>query len=261
MFGFDKQDIRLTYNFFKMTMRDKYLGSGLGSVWAIANPLLLMGIYTFVFAFMFKIRLPGSDSSFAYTIWLISGYGPWMATTEAIMAASMSVVGSSGIVKNMAFKTEILPIAYAFTAIVPLMVSFVFVTVLLFISGNIPTWQVIFLIPVVLLQFFFFISLGFSLAAMTVFIRDIGIVLPNILMMILFLTPIFYPVASMPHIIRIVSNINPFYIIAESYRDVLLSHQLPNMMSLLYVLLLSASLSYVGLNMFRRVKGYFTAAL
>lgn len=261
MFGFDKQDVRLTYNFLKMTLRDKYLGSVLGGVWAIVNPLLLMGIYTFVFAFMFKTRLPGSDSSFAYTIWLVSGYGPWMATTEAIMAASNSIVSSSGIVKNMAFKTEILPIAYALTAIVPLAVSFIFVTTLLIISGNAPTWEALFLLPIIALQFFFFISLGFFLAAITVFIRDVSIVLPNILMMILFLTPIFYPLESMPHIIRMISSINPFYIVAESYRDVLISHQFPNMWSLLYVFILASGLSFVGLNMFRRVKGYFTAAL
>lgn len=261
MFGFDRRDIRLTLNFFKMTLRDKYLGSGLGSLWAIANPLLMMGIYTFVFAFVFKSRLPGATSTLSYTIWLISGYGPWLATVEAIMAASMSVVSSAGIVKNMAFKTEILPIAHALTAIVPLMVSLGFIAILLLASGQIPTWHVVFLVPIVALQFFFIISLCFFLASVTVFIRDIGIVLPNILMMLLFVTPIFYPIESLPHVVQIISQANPFYIIAQAYRCVLLSAQLPNFLGLCYVALLGIVLSKGGLSMFRRVKGYFAAAL
>lgn len=261
MFGFERRDLRLIFNFFKMTLRDKYLGSGLGSLWAIANPLLMMGIYTFVFAFVFKSRLPGASSTLSYTIWLISGYGPWLATVEAIMAASLSVVSSAGLVKNMAFRTEILPIAYALTAIVPLLVSFVFIGILLIASGNIPSWHVILIIPIAALQFFFIISLCFFLAPITVFIRDVAIVLPNILMMLLFATPIFYPITSLPKIVQMITQANPFYIMAEAYRAVLLSHQLPNFLALFYVALLGLLFTRGGLMMFRRVKGYFAAAL
>jgi hypothetical protein len=60
---------------------------------------------------------PGAETTLAYVIWLISGYGPWIANTEAIMGAANSVVGASGLVKNMAFKTELLPIAGALTTL------------------------------------------------------------------------------------------------------------------------------------------------
>ena len=87
MYQFNRQDLRLAVNLWKMAVRDRYLGSSLGSFWAVANPLFMLALYTFVFGFVFKVRLPGAESTLEYVIWLIVGYGPWIATTEAIMAA------------------------------------------------------------------------------------------------------------------------------------------------------------------------------
>src|SRR6478752_7517935 len=114
MLGFARTDGRLTVNLLAMNIRDRYLGSSLGSVWAIANPLFMLVLYTFLFGFVFKVRLPGAETTFAYALWLISGYGPWLGTVEALTAATHSVVGASGIVKNLAIKTELLPIAATF---------------------------------------------------------------------------------------------------------------------------------------------------
>ena len=68
MFGFNKQDMRLAFNLFKMNVRDRYLGSSLGSFWAIANPLFMLALYTFVFGFVFKVRLPGAETTLGYVI-------------------------------------------------------------------------------------------------------------------------------------------------------------------------------------------------
>ena len=130
IFEFARHDIRLAINLFKMNVRDRYLGSSLGAFWAIFNPLFMLAVYTFVFGFVFKVRLPGAETTLAYVVWLISGYGPWIAMTEAIMSSTNSVSGSSGLVKNMAFKTELLPISSAFIGLINLTVSLVFLMVL-----------------------------------------------------------------------------------------------------------------------------------
>ncbi|HET6893318.1 MAG TPA: ABC transporter permease, partial [Pyrinomonadaceae bacterium] len=232
-----------------------------GSFWAIANPLLMLSIFTYIFGYVYKIRLPGAETTLAYATWLISGYGPWLAASEAIMAAAMSVVSGAAILKNMAFKTEILPIAAALTGVVPLTVSFSFLIVLLVLDGNTPTLHAVLLPIVICFQFFFIISLGFFLSAVTVFIRDFGIALPNLLLVLLFLTPIFYPFDSMPTTMQTLSLLNPFYILAEAYRRPLIYHQMPPLWGLAYVAVLSTVLSYFGLKLFRRVKGHFAAML
>src|SRR5207244_5479139 len=170
--GFDQQDVKLLGVFWSMSVRDKYMGSRLGRVWAVANPLLMLALFTFVFGFVFKMRVPGAETTFSYAIWLISGYGPWLATAEALMAASMSVVASAGLVKNMPFKTEILPVTASMTGLLPLGVCLGFLGVLLVVDGNTPSWHAVFGVVLVVVQFALVIALGFFTSVITVFVRD-----------------------------------------------------------------------------------------
>jgi len=261
MFGFNKQDIRLAFNLFKMNVRDRYLGSSLGSFWAIANPLFMLALYTFVFGFVFKVRLPGAETTLGYVIWLIIGYGPWIATTEAIMASTTSVVGAAGVVKNMAFKTELLPISAVFVGLISLGVSLFFLLILMTITDNAPDWHIVWIPLIVALQFFLIVSLGLWLSAINVFMRDLGIALPNMLTIIMFVTPIFYPIESMPILVQKLSFANPFYLIADAYRGVFLYHTSPNLAGMSYIFLLSLTIFYFGLAAFRRAKGHFDSAL
>ncbi|MBI2193193.1 MAG: ABC transporter permease [Planctomycetes bacterium] len=261
MLGLEKTDLRFILNLFKMNLRDRYLGSLLGGVWAVANPILMFGIYTFVFGYVFKARIPGADTTLGFATWLIGSYGAWMATLEGLISATNSVAGSSGLVKNMVFKTETLPIAASLTGLVPLAVSIVFMFILLLVDGNTPTWHVLLSIPCVVVHFLFIIALGFYFSAIHVFMRDFGIVLPNLLLMILFVSPIFYPLESMPKILQGVSGINPFYILCESYRETFIFHRMPNLPGLAYVCAFSGVVGILGLRFFRRLKGNFDAAL
>ena len=261
MFGFDGNDTRLTFNLIKMNVRDRYLGSSLGSFWAITNPLFMLAMYTYVFGFILKVRLPGAESTFAYVIWLISGYGPWIATVEAIMAATTSVVGASGLVKNMAFKTELLPISAAFIGLISLAVSLLFLLILMTAAGNVPDWHIVWIPLIIVLQFLFIVALGLWLSAINVFVRDLSIALPNVLTIIMFITPIFFFFFSMPQLIRNLSLGNPFYLISDAYRDVLMEHVTPNLWGMGYVFLLSLVIFHFGLIAFRRAKGHFDAAL
>ena len=261
MFGFNKQDVRLAFNLFKMNVRDRYLGSSLGSFWAIANPLFMLALYTFVFGFVFKVRLPGAETTLGYVVWLISGYGPWIATTEAIMASTSSVVGASGVVKNMAFKTELLPISAAFVGLISLAVSLCFLLILLAIDGNVPSWHIVWVPLIIALQFFLIVALGLWLSVINVFVRDLSLALPNMLMILMFITPILYPIESMPALVQQVSFVNPFYLIADAYRTTLIHHQSPAFISMVYVLILTLALFIPGLAAFRRAKGFFDSAL
>lgn len=261
MFGFNKQDMRLAFNLFKMNVKDRYLGSSLGSFWAIANPLFMLSLYTFVFGFVLKVRLPGADTTLGYAIWLIIGYGPWIATTEAIMTTTTSVVGAAGVVKNMAFKTELLPISAAFVGLISLCVSLCFLLILGVIAGNSLGWQIVWLPIIIALQFFLIVALGLWLSAINVFKRDLSIALPNVLTIIMFVTPIFYPIENLPELVQKLSFANPFYLISDAYRGVFLRNTSPSLVAMLYIFFLSSVIFYFGLAAFRRAKGHFDSAL
>ena len=227
MLGFAREDLQLTFNLFVMNIRDRYLGSSLGSAWAIANPLFMLGLYTFLFGYVFKVRLPGAETTFAYALWLISGYGPWIGTVESLSASTSAVVGASGIVKNLAIKTELLPIAATFIGVVSVGVCVIFLNVLLIADGRPPGIHTLWLPAVVAVHFFLLTAFGLWLSAFNVFVRDLGLALPNLLTIAMFSTPIFYPIENLPATLQTITRANPFYILVESYRAVILSQAAP----------------------------------
>lgn len=259
--GLDRHDLRFTLNVWRMNLADRYLGSVLGGAWAILNPLLMFALFIFVFGFVFKARLPGAESTLGYSIWLICGYGTWMANTEALTSASNSIIGNAGLVKNMSFKTEVLPIAATLLGLIPLTVSIVLILILQAFNGYGLSFVLLWLPVIIMVQFILLIALGIFLAALTTFVRDFGVVLPNLLMIILFATPIFYPLEAVPSTLAKFMILNPAYIITLAYRSVLLDHQMPPILPLLILSVVSLVLLIVTLGIFRRVKGFFSAVV
>ena len=261
LFGFSPADGRLIINLFKMSIRDRYLGSALGLVWAVLNPLLLLGMYTFIFGFVFKAKIPGAETTFAFAIWLISGMVPYLALSEALNAAASSVISGAGMVKNVVFKSEALPYAAALTAIVPFAVGMIFLFILLLVDGNYPTWHVLAIFPLMILQFAFFCGIALFLSATSVFIRDIIQALSTVIMLWMFFTPIFYTKEMLPGIIQKITFLNPLHQITQPYRDIILYHRLPDLGGLIYLAILALLLNVFGLKYFRKLKGYFEMKL
>lgn len=259
--GLDRHDLRFILNVWRMNLADRYLGSVLGGAWAILNPLLMFALFIFVFGFVFKARLPGAESTLGYSIWLICGYGTWMANTEALTSASSSIIGNAGLVKNMSFKTEVLPIAATLLGLIPLTVSIVFILILQAFNGYGLSFVLLWLPVIVMVQFILLIAIGVFLAALTTFVRDFGVVLPNLLMIILFATPIFYPLEAVPSTLAKFMILNPAYIITLAYRSVLLDYQMPPIFPLLILSVVSLALLIITLGIFRRVKGFFPAVV
>jgi lipopolysaccharide transport system permease protein len=227
----------------------------------VLTPLMLMGIFCFVFTFVFPGRLPGRSGALPFVIWLISGYAPWLGLSEGLSSATGSVVGNAGIVKNIAFKSELLPIVGAMLGLVPLVVGLVLIIVLLVGSGEwLSPWFL--LLPIaILFQLAFVSGLGLFLAGLNVFVRDTALALPNVLTLLLFASPIFYPLSSYPAIAQAILIFNPFYVLAECYRAPILSGVAPPAWMLIYMSLVCAALLAGGLWWFRRLKSFFDTRL
>ena len=259
--GFGKRDLDMLVSLFRMAVGDRFLGSGLGLAWAVLSPLMLMGIFVFVFSFVFPGRVPGRDGALPFVIWLISGYGPWLAISEGLNSSTGSVVGNIGIVKNIAFKSELLPIASAMLGLVPLLVSFVIIFALQIIGGEFPGIGWLAALYSIVLLFLFLSGLGLFLSSLNVFIRDVSLILPNILLILLFASPVFYRMDAYPASIRPILAYNPIYAAVECFRAPIVEGQLPATFLLIYMTILSVSLFLGGLWWFRRLKTFFDLRL
>jgi len=260
-FIYNLSDVQLLKNLFRMNIRDRYLGSRFGSIWAVLTPLLLMLVYTFVFGVVFQARAPGAETSAEYVIWLISGLGIWFGMNEGIMNGTNSMVASAGLIKNLTFRTELLPVAAACTGIMPILVSAVLLVVLMLGSGTVPTWHVVLVPFVALLALGLAAAIGMFTSVINVFSRDFGHGLPTFLLMTLFFTPIFYSVEALPAVVQKVTSLNPFHHVVDSYRKVLIEGSLPNFSGIAYLIGLIAMLYVLGGLFFVKMKSHCVSRL
>ncbi len=261
LLDFERKDLTVIFNLWKMNLKDKYLGSFLGITWAVLQPALYLALYTFVFGYIFRVQGSGEGRALYNLVWMFSGMIPFLVFSEAITTATNSIIMSSALVKNIVFKSETIPIAYSLSAVVPLIVGLFFLVILRVADGQSFTWYILLLIPVIILQFVFLIGLAFFLSATAVFFRDIVQIVPTIMMAFLFFTPIFYSIESMPRFAADLTFFNPLYQMVQPYRDILISHTFPNLYGMAYMCVLSILLVVIGIAYFRRLKGYFEVAL
>jgi ABC-type polysaccharide/polyol phosphate export permease len=259
--GFDRRDLGMLFNLFRMNLTDRFLGSSLGLIWAVLSPLLLMGIFCFVFTFVFPSKLPNKEGTLPFVIWLISGYAPWLFISDGMSSATGSVTGNSGVVKNIAFKSELLPIVGSMMGLVPLVVGLCIIFALQAGAGEGIHPAVVILPLVIMLQLVFISGIGLFLGSLNVFVRDTSFALPTVLTLALFASPIFYQLNAYPEAVRDIVVYNPFYVIAECYRLPIIAGEFPPLWMLVYLTVLSCSLFLAGLWWFRRLKSFFDTRL
>ena len=235
--------------------RARYLGSLLGAAWAILNPLAMILIYTIIFAQVMKARLPGVESVFGYSIYLVSGLLPWTLFAEILGRSHSVFIDNGNLIKKSSFPRVSLPTIAVISAGLNFSIVFVLFLGFLMVTGNFPGLVVAAVLPVLLIQITFASGLGILLGTLNVFFRDIGQMIGVVLQFWFWLTPIIYPMEIIPERFRWVLALNPLTPLITAYHDIFLRQQMPQWESLVPVMLISACVAWFGLAVFRRNAG------
>jgi lipopolysaccharide transport system permease protein len=240
----------------------RYRGSVLGLFWSFFNPVLLLLIYTFVFSVVFKMRWNmGGDSKTEFAMVLFPGLIVFTLFSECLNRAPSLILANVNYVKKVIFPLEILPCvalgSVAFHATVSLCVWFI---AYLFLFG-LPHPTVV-LIPLALLPLLLF-TLGVSwfLASLGVFLRDVSQFMGMITTVLMFLSPIFYPVSAIPEQYRGLLMLNPITPAIEQARDVLFWGKVPDLRLFLIYLLGGALVAWCGFAWFQKTRRGFADVL
>lgn len=256
-----RKNLTLVINLFKVSLRDRYLGSGLGPLWAVINPLILLSIYTLLFSFVFQARMPGMSGGDSYINWFICGFVPMLFISDSFNIAATSIIKNASLVKNIVFKVEYLPIADTIVAMVPFGIGLTFLLFLIIFNHSYLSWHSVLILPMIIAQCIFLCGIAYYISATGVFVRDIAQLLPPFVMLITFGTPIFYPIEAMPDSIQRITFFNPFYQFIQAYRDILIFHRNPDLLGCLYVTVLAVAIFASGNFYFNKLKSYFHIAL
>jgi lipopolysaccharide transport system permease protein len=235
--------------------QSKYRNSLLGAVWTVLNPLALILVYTVIFAQVMRAKLPGVESSFAYSIYLCAGILTWGLFAEITGRAQTVFLDNANLIKKISFPRICLPVIVVINAMINFAVIFSLFTAFLIISGNFPGWVFVAVVPLLLVQVMFSIGLGMILGVLNVFFRDVGQFFGIFVQFWFWFTPIVYPLSILPETIRGLLIFNPLAPIIAAYQGILVNQLWPDWQSLVPVTLISVGLCVFGMLLFRKRAG------
>jgi lipopolysaccharide transport system permease protein len=247
-----------------MVRRDvlgRYRGSFGGAFWTVINPLLLMLTYFFVFGVVLHSRFEQDQSRSGFALYFLAGMLPWLAFSEAAGRAPTVMLEHRSFVKKLVFAVETLPVNLVVSGLVTELFAVVlFCGFLLALRGGVPP-AVLWLPLLVAPQMLFTAGVSWFLAAMGVFVRDLGQIIGFLLTIWFFITPICYPEKSLGPSATLVLSKNPIYVLVRGYRAIFLENQAPAFGPLWKLWLLAAVVFVLGHACFYKLRKSFADIL
>jgi len=240
----------------------RYRGSMLGMFWAFGVPLLMLAIYTLVFGVVFRVRwaLPVENGP-SFALILFAGLVVYSLFSECVIRAPTLVLAHATFVKKIVFPLEILPWVAMATALFHAAVSLVVLVAARTLLQGPPPWTVV-LLPLILTPCILFtMGLSWLLASLGVFFRDIAQTVGLFTMAVLFLSPVFYPVAALPEGLRNWVWLNPLTAPIEHVRAALFLGETPAWGVFFLALAIAYGVAWAGLAWFQRTRGSFADVL
>jgi len=241
----------------------RYRGSLMGLAWSFLNPLLMLTVYTVFFTVAFKARWghAGENSHTDFAIILFVGLIVHGLFSECLSRAPGLIIQNVNYVKKVVFPLEILPWVVVFSALFQAVVSLIVLLSAQILFNQSLSWTVIFF-PLIIIPFVFVI-LGFAwfLSAFGVFLRDIAHVMGMLTSVMLFMSPVFYPISSLPPQLQPWLMINPLTFVIEQSRKVLIYSQPPDWYGLFLYLIIGFIIAWIGLWWFQKMRKGFSDVL
>jgi ABC-type polysaccharide/polyol phosphate export permease len=231
-------------------VKARYKQSILGYFWVILNPLAQMLVMSFAFSLILRIPT-NSTANIPYSIFLFVALLPWTLFSNSLASATSSLVNSGSLITKIYFPRTILVLA----TIIAKIIDFLFATSVLIIYMVIYqtpiNWNILWVIPIFLIQQIFTMGLSFFFSAANLLYRDIQYLLSMILLLWMYITPVIYPSDLVPEKYRFVFQLNPKAVIINAYRQVILGGGLPKFSSLIVATIVSVITLIIGISYFK----------
>ena len=251
----------------QMTKREvvgRYQGSAMGLAWSFLNPVFMLVVYTFVFSEIFKSRwggIGGDDSKTQFAVVLFVGMIVLSLFSEVLNRAPSLILSNVNYVKKVVFPIEILPVIAMGAALFHSFISLGVLLAAFALFNGYLHWTVVFtplvLLPLVILT----IGLAWMLASLGVFLRDVGQTIGIITTLLMFISPVFYPITAVPERFRPIIMANPLTFIIEQAREVLIWGHLPNWSGLGVYTLTATAIAWAGYAWFQKTRKGFADVL
>lgn len=205
----------LAYFLARRDVSVRYKQTAIGAVWAILQPISLAVVFS---VFLGLLAHVPSRVGIQYPLFALSGMVMWLYFTQAVSRTSSSTVDSAELISKVYFPRMVIPIAAVVPPLIEFAIAFVVVIGAMLAYGHVPQWEILLIPFPVLLAMAVALGFGLWLSALHVRFRDVALVVPFMIQVGLFITPIVYPLAIIPHHLQWLYALNPVVGVLEIYR-------------------------------------------
>jgi len=249
------RDRALFANFFQRELFSRYLGSISGLAWALLHPLALLAVYHFVFTTIFRA---GAMNGKSFLIFVAVALWPWLAAQEALQRGTVSIASHAGLIRKVAFPHELVVYASIAATLTLQLVGYLCVLLVLALFGEPVHFEGLLLaLPLWIILAVAVAGLALALAALQVFVKDIEHILMPVLMILMYLTPILYPLTLVPEGMKPWVAANPFGYLVDRLRDALLDGKLALQWGDAAAVIVALALFAAGRWVFLRLSPHF----
>lgn len=257
-----KNNFYLLQQLSRRDIASRYQGSAVGVLWAFFSPVLMLLVYTFVFGYVFKARWMGAetDRSF-FALNLFAGMLVHGFFAECAIRSPGLLQQNSNFVKRIVFPLWLLPLVPLASALFHTCISFLVLFLAHLAIVQSVHWQLL-LLPFLLVPFILFLlGLVWMLSALGVYLKDLSQIIPIMVTVLMFMSPVFYPAEALPEQIRPIMYMNPLTPAIETLRAVLFDGQLPSILAYSVALFIGVLFAGLGFFIFNRLKVGFSDVL
>jgi ABC-type polysaccharide/polyol phosphate export permease len=242
-------------NFFRRELFSRYLGSISGLAWALLHPLALLAVYHFVFTTVFRA---GAMNGKSFLVFVAVALWPWLAAQEGLQRGTISLAGHAGLIRKVAFPHEIVVYASVAATLTLQLIGYLGVLVVLALFGEPVRFEGLLLaLPLWIILGVAVTGLSLALAALQVFVKDVEHILMPVLMILMYLTPILYPLSLVPEGMKPWVAANPFGYLVDRLRDALLDGKLALQWGDAVAVIVALALFVAGRWVFLRLSPHF----
>jgi len=253
---------RLLLSLAQREVAGRYRGSIFGLMWSFFNPVLLLAVYTFVFSVVFKTRWAGgTGSKTEFALVLFAGLILFNLFAECVNRAPGLIVGNPNYVKKVVFPLELLPVVSLLSGIFHALVSSVVWLLFYLVFFGFPPGTIFFLPLVGVPLVFYILGLSWFLSALGVYVRDVVQMVSLLTTVLMFMSPIFYTISTLPVEYQIFMQINPLTYVVEQARDLMIFDRPMRWVDFSVQVLVSGVVACFGYAWFQRMRKGFADVL
>lgn len=236
-------------------LRIQYAGSLLGMFWVVLGPILLLSIYTAVYAFIFRVR-PETLTVEEYILYVFSGLVPFLAFSASLTQGAMALASNKQVLLSTVFPPDLLPVRSVLIASLILPVGLCLIIAADVIWGT-PSLINFLVVPFLILQIMFLSGIAWILSLLTIVIRDIQQLLQYATILLLIITPIAYTPDMIPKKLQLLIYANPLCYYTTTFQYIISYEKLPPNEILLGTIIISLMSFYGGFWIFQKIKASF----